>query len=106
MKDKEPMTKIVRPLRSGQITIPAEFRRQLGIDEHSMLKMTLERDELRLTPVAVREQTQGSPWLRELYDEFAPVRQEAIDKGYTEEEINADIDAAVRARRAARAEQP
>jgi AbrB family looped-hinge helix DNA binding protein len=106
MKDSEPMTKIVRPLRSGQITIPAAFRRQLGIDEHSMLKMTLDRGELRLKPVDVREQAQGSPWLRELYDSFAPVRQEAIDKGYTEEEINADIDAAIKASRAARATQP
>jgi AbrB family looped-hinge helix DNA binding protein len=105
MKDREPMTKIVRPLRSGQITIPAEFRRQLAIDEHSMLQVTLDAGELRLKPVRVEEQ--GSPWFRELYDLFAPVRQEAIDKGYTEEEINAWIDEAVRASRAdRRREQP
>ncbi len=106
MTNHESMTKIIRPLRSGQITIPVEFRKRLGIDEHSMLKMTLERGELRLTPVDVREQTQGSPWLRELYELFTPVRHEAIDKGYTEEEINADIDAAIRASRDERANQP
>lgn len=37
----------------------------------------------------------GSPWLKELYEYYAPVRQEAIDKGYTEEEINRAIDQAV-----------
>lgn len=101
----EPTSKIIRPLRGGQITIPAEFRRQLGIDEHTMLKVTLEQGELRLKPVSVREQTKGSPWLRELYEYFAPVRQEALEKGYTEDEINADIDAAIAASRAARAKQ-
>jgi len=38
--------------------------------------------------------------LKELYHYFAPVREEAIAKGYTEEEINAAIDEAVRASRA------
>jgi AbrB family looped-hinge helix DNA binding protein len=103
MCEHGPMSKIVRPLRSGQITIPAEFRKQLGINEHSVLKMTLDQGELRLKPVDIRESEAGSAWFRELYDLFAPVRQEAVDKGYTEEEIDADIDAAVTARRAARA---
>lgn len=70
-----------------------------------MLRVTLEQGELRLKPVFVREQTKGSPWLRELYEYFAPVRQEAIEKGYTEDEINADIDAAIAASRAERAKQ-
>lgn len=100
MTDQASRSKIVRPLRNGQITIPAEFRKQLGIDEHSMLKITLEQDELRLKLVHVEET--GSPWFRELYELFAPVRQEAIDKGYTEEEINTWIDEAVAASRADR----
>ncbi|HEY7029737.1 MAG TPA: AbrB/MazE/SpoVT family DNA-binding domain-containing protein [Thermomicrobiales bacterium] len=103
MSDGEPTTKIVRPLRSGQITIPAEFRKRLGIDEHSLLQVSLTQDELRLKPVRLEEQ--GSSWFRELYDLFAPVRQEAADKGYTEEQINAWIDDAVRAARAERAAQ-
>lgn len=41
--------------------------------------------------------TTGSPWLAELYLRFAPVRQEAIDRGYTEEDINRAIDAAITA---------
>lgn len=50
----------------------------------------------------VSEEPHGSPWLRELYEYFAPVRQEAIDKGYTEEEINTWIDEAIAEVRAER----
>ncbi len=42
----------------------------------------------------------GSPWLAELYRRFAPVRQEAVEEGYTEEEINEAIDRAIKAVRA------
>jgi hypothetical protein len=51
-------------------------------------------NELRIKPVQVSEKAEGSPWLKELYDYFAPARKEAAK--YTEEEINADIDRAVR----------
>ena len=39
-----------------------------------------------------------SGWLQDLYEQFAPVRQEA--EQYSEDEINAAIDAAVTAVRA------
>lgn len=39
-------------------------------------------------------------WFKELNDSFAPVRSEIVDRGLSEEEVNADIDAAVRAVRA------
>lgn len=42
----------------------------------------------------------GSPWLKDLYDYFGPVRKEAERKGYSEDEINAAIDRAVAAVRA------
>lgn len=99
MRQTNATTKIVRPLRSGQITIPATFRKQLGIDEQTLLQMTLVEGELHIKPVAVREPSQGSGWLRELYDYFAPVRDEAVAKGYTEDEINDAIDDAVAAAR-------
>jgi hypothetical protein len=44
----------------------------------------------------------GSPWLRELYDLFAPVRESFAKSGMTEDEINAEIDAAIREMRAER----
>ncbi len=102
VNDGEPLTKLVRPLRSGQITIPIAFRKQLGIGADTLLQLTLDEGELRLKPVQVADEPKGSPWLRELYDYFAPARQEAIDKGYTEEEINGWIDEAVAAVRAER----
>ena len=96
-EDERRATRIIRPLRGGQITIPAEFRRELGITPDSLLQMTLEDGELRLRPVAVTETAAGSPWLRELYEYFAPVREGICRAGYTEEEVNADIDAALAA---------
>ena len=87
------MTRIVRQLRSGQVTIPADFRRRLGIDEDTLLQMTLVSGELRIKPVQVRESAQGSPWLKELYQRFAPVREEAAR--FSVEEVDADIDRAV-----------
>lgn len=96
------MTRFVRPLRGGQITIPAEFRKQLGITEDTLLQLTLEAGELHLTPVRLTPAA-GSPWLKELYDAFAPARQEVRDTGATEQEVDEAIDqalAAVRSRRA------
>lgn len=89
--------KIVRQLRGGQITIPAEFRQQLGIQDDSLLQVTLERDELRVRKVALTETAGEAPWFKDLYDYFAPVREEVAASGVSEEELNADIDAAVRA---------
>ena len=42
------------------------------------------------------ETAYGSPWLRQLYLYFAPVRQEIVDRGISEDEVNADIDAAIK----------
>ena len=89
------MSKIVRSLRGGQVTIPAAFRRELGIADDTLLRMTLADGELRIKPVEVTEPTKGSPWLRELYEYFAPVREEILASGISEEELFADIDAAV-----------
>ena len=95
MREKEPMPRIVRQLRSGQITIPAEFRKKLGIGEESLLQLTLAEGELRIRPVELTQKIGGSPWFKELYDVFAPVRQEAA--ALSEQEINASIDQAVSA---------
>ena len=97
MAERKRLTRTVRSLRNGQITIPVEFRRELGITDDSLLQLTIEGEELRLRKVRSTPESAGSPWLAELYQRFAPVRQEAIDQGYTEEEINAAIDEALAA---------
>jgi len=93
------MSKVVRARKKGQVTIPDEYRKELGIGDDTLLRMRVEDGELRIAPVEVREQARGSPWLRELYEYFAPVREEADEKGYTDEEINAWIDEAIAAHR-------
>jgi len=93
--EKRGTTRLVRPLRGGQITIPAEFRKTLGIGDDTVLQLTLRDGELHMKPLRVVEKAKGSPWLRELYDEFAPARQEAFEREYSDEEINAAIDEAV-----------
>ena len=93
---------LVRSSKGGRITIPVELREQLGIDEDTVLEIAVDGDELRMKPVREGTPRQaGSTWLHELYDLFAPVREEA--KAYSEEEINAAIDEAVRAVRRSRA---
>ncbi len=89
------MTRTIKAIRSGQITIPADFRRELNITDDTLLQMTVEGEELRITKLRTAPDAAGSPWLAELYERFAPVRREAIDEGYTEGEINEAIDQAV-----------
>jgi AbrB family looped-hinge helix DNA binding protein len=89
-------------LLSGQITIPAEFRQKLDIDEHTLLQIVLVGGELHIRPVKVTMQAAGSGWAKELYEMFAPVRAEASK--HKPEEIDRDIEhavAAVRKKRAA-----
>ena len=94
-------TKIVRSLRGGQVTIPADFRRELGIDADTLLQVTLDRDELRITPVRTSPAQPRSAWLQALYEQFAPVRDEA--QALSEAEINDAIDEAVKAVRSTHA---
>jgi bifunctional DNA-binding transcriptional regulator/antitoxin component of YhaV-PrlF toxin-antitoxin module len=95
-------TKIVRQLRGGQITIPVEFRRELGIEPDTLFQVSVEDGSLRITPVQIGATGADSRWIKELYDYFAPVRESIAAAGYSEEEVNADIDAAIRAVRAER----
>lgn len=90
----KPRKILVKTQPGGQITIPSHFRQALGIEDEKLLLLTLEDGALRVT-LADAEENRGSLWLRELYDYFAPVREEILASGITEEELNADIDAAI-----------
>ena len=65
MERKRQMSKIVIPLPKGQITIPAQFRERLGIDQDSLLNIILLEDRLEVIPVRIGEQES----LREYTDE-------------------------------------
>jgi bifunctional DNA-binding transcriptional regulator/antitoxin component of YhaV-PrlF toxin-antitoxin module len=95
MAEQERMTRTVRQLRSGQITIPADFRRRLGIERDAALQMTLADGELRIRPMQAAEPASRTAWFQKLYDFYAPVREEAEQKHFTDEEINKAIDQAV-----------
>jgi AbrB family looped-hinge helix DNA binding protein len=85
------ITKTVRPLRRGQITIPADFRRRLGIDDDTLLQLTLCEDRIEVVPVVTTPA--GNAWAQELYEMFAPVREDA--QAMSEAEIDALIDEAM-----------
>jgi AbrB family looped-hinge helix DNA binding protein len=87
-----PLTRIVRPLRRGQLTIPAEFRRRLGIGDDTLLQLTLHEGKIEVTPV-VATPASSMAWAQELYAMFVSVREEA--QAMDEAEIDALIDEAV-----------
>ena len=90
----------VRLLEGGLIPVPAEFVESLGIDEHTTLQMTKIDGVILVMPVGKEASGGGSPGLKALYEHFAPVREEILARGISEEEVNADIDAALAAVRA------
>lgn len=91
----------VRILRNGQITIPKKIRDELNLTEDSLLELVVDPDVPgRFTLAPVTRTSEGSPWLKELYDVFAPVRDSYAKSGMTDAEINADLDAALREARA------
>lgn len=102
--DVTPQTRLVRSLRGGQITIPIEFRRALGIGPDAMLQITREGDEPRLTPIRGTGPHRDATWFKDVIELFAPIRAEAVERGYSEDEINGWIDDAVAAARAERAD--
>lgn len=97
--------RLVRGLRHGQVTIPKDFRDALGYDEGDVWEMTLAEGKIEVRPVTAQPKV-GSPWLKELYDLFAPVREEILREGRTEAEVNEWIDEAVREVRRKRRERP
>lgn len=51
MAEKNALTKLVRPLAKGQITLPAEFRRRLKIDAETILSLTLKEGKIEMVPL-------------------------------------------------------
>ena len=100
MSSETSTASIVRPLREGKVSIPETFRKELGIEDETMLRMSIVDGELRIKPVQSSEPGHSSDWLQALYDYYAPVREEILARGISEEEVNADIDAAIAAVRA------
>ena len=47
----KPLTKLVRALAKGQITLPIEFRRRLGIGKETILSLNLKGDRIEIVPL-------------------------------------------------------
>lgn len=51
MREEKALSKLVRPLPKGQITLPVAFRRRLKIDAGTMLNLTLKRGRIEIVPL-------------------------------------------------------
>jgi AbrB family looped-hinge helix DNA binding protein len=47
---KKKFVRLVKPYSKGQVTIPVEFRRALGIDENTILQMELKTSHIEIIP--------------------------------------------------------
>ncbi len=45
------LTRLVKPLSKGQVTIPIDFRRELGISEDTILNITLKNGKIEIFPL-------------------------------------------------------
>jgi AbrB family looped-hinge helix DNA binding protein len=92
------MKRVVKQLRHGQITIPKDLRDAAGIEPEDMLSIDMVEGKLQVEPVKVTSKHKGSPWLKDLYDLYSPVRKSL--ENVPEHEINEAIEEAVREVRA------
>lgn len=78
--NEELMTKIVKPLSRGQITIPIEFRKKLGIGSNTILNLVLKGNKIEITPTVVGEFNENE--LREYTDKEISqfLQDDKIDK--------------------------
>ncbi|MBI4759005.1 MAG: AbrB/MazE/SpoVT family DNA-binding domain-containing protein [Chloroflexi bacterium] len=84
-KEKE-MSKVVKPLAKGQITIPAEFRERLNIDSDTLLYLQLKGGKIEITPLRVVPQ-------RGVLREYS---LEEIEQFLVEDELDEETAAKVR----------
>jgi bifunctional DNA-binding transcriptional regulator/antitoxin component of YhaV-PrlF toxin-antitoxin module len=50
------LTRIVRPQAKGQITIPADFRERLRIDQSTFLQLTLRGSTIEVSPLRLAKE--------------------------------------------------
>ena len=50
------LTRIVRPQAKGQITIPADFRERLGIDQDTFLQLTVRGSTIEVSPLRLAKE--------------------------------------------------
>lgn len=86
MTQDKSLTKLVRPLPKGQITLPVEFRRRLGISSETILSLTLKGNTIEIVPLRPVPQQET---LRDYQDD-------EIDRFLKEDQLDPDTAAKVR----------
>ena len=56
------METLVKVTRNGQITIPAEVRKELGIEEGDYMEVTLKEGVIMISPAQVVDKSQAYFW--------------------------------------------
>ena len=56
MAQVKSLSKLVRPLPKGQITLPIEFRRRLKIDDKTILSVSLKGSTIEILPLRLADQ--------------------------------------------------
>jgi bifunctional DNA-binding transcriptional regulator/antitoxin component of YhaV-PrlF toxin-antitoxin module len=75
--------RVVRVLAGGRVTIPAEFRRALGLDARTLLKVALVGDHIEVAPLG------GADTLRSYTDE-------EIDGFLAEDKLDSEVATRIR----------
>ena len=79
MPKKTPGSRLVRVLPKGQITLPIDYRRRLGIDGDAILRATLTDRGIELVPLPSGDQTlPGREYSRQEIDRF--LREDRLDR--------------------------
>lgn len=86
---------LVKVIRHGQITLPANLRDALGLQEGDYLEAALEDGRIVLKPKVVLDKTEAVDRLRELIDEVQ-ARNADVDDAELASDVGAAIDAARR----------
>jgi bifunctional DNA-binding transcriptional regulator/antitoxin component of YhaV-PrlF toxin-antitoxin module len=57
-KQEKSITKILKPLSRGRITIPLEFRQKLKIGEETLLYLALKGNKIYITPFTLNNKSE------------------------------------------------
>ena len=99
--DPEPVTL----LEDGKVAIPEDLLEEWGVANGATLEVTLEEGAIRLLPLDPIEEARRKHPFVALYEWFAPTREKVRESGISQEELYADIDAAIAEVRAAARER-
>ena len=86
---------ILQILRNWQITLPAEFRRDLGLKKGEIMKAEIQAGQIILTPVSLTEAEKRALAKKKFFETVDKLREQTKDVPL--EEIQAVVDEAIAA---------